>query len=92
MLVRVLAAVLGDAHAAEGAEDGVGAVVLVEVVRVLCELAAVAVEGGLCGGELGAGVGDARGFRGRGGGGVGEDAVFDEGDAEGAQFVVDPGA
>jgi hypothetical protein len=80
VLVRVLAAVLVDADALERAEDGIGAVVGGEVVGVLGQLAAVAVESALRGAELLARVGNTLGF---GGVGVGvcEDTVLDEGDA-----------
>lgn len=91
MLVRVLAAVLVHAHALERAEDGVGPVVCGEVVGVFGELRAVVVEVALRGAELVAGVGDAPGFGGVGVG-VGEDTVLDEGDAEGAELLVNPGA
>lgn len=76
MLVRVLAAVLGDAAAVERTEDGVGAVVFREVVLVFGEFGFIVVELASRGVELGFGVGD--GFRfGAVCVGVRKDAVFD---------------
>ena len=73
------------------AEDVRGAVVLTQVVGVLSERLFVALEA-----VFSRAKGVARGFKGGrlGGGfvGVGKDAIFDKEEAEGAEFVVDPGA
>lgn len=91
VLVGVLAAILIDATAVEGAEDGVGSVVFCEVLFVLCELRLVVVEF-TCGGvELRLGVRDSLRLRAVGVG-VCEDAVLDQCDAEVAQLRVDPRA
>jgi hypothetical protein len=90
MFVCVFAAVLFDTSILEGAEDGVWTIVFCQVFLVLCEFGLVIVEFGFCGLELRLCVGDEFGFGGVVGGGVGEDAVFDEEDAEVTKFRVDP--
>jgi hypothetical protein len=79
VLVGVLAAVLGYAAPVQRAEDGVWAVVFGEVFFVLGQLGFIVVE--LAGGRV-----ELVGVWG------GEDAVFDECDAQVAQLLVDPAA
>lgn len=89
-LVGVFAGVRFDADALEGAEDVVGAEVLLEVFLAVFEIVAVVFEVLFGGVEAFAGVGDLFALVGVAAGVRGEDAIVDEGLAQVTELVVDP--
>lgn len=88
MLVRVLSRVEADALALEGAEDALGAVVLVEVCLLRLEGLGLLLEVSVGGCEGLAGGADEGGFL-AGGCVVGEETICDEPDAEGVEGAVE---